>query len=125
MDALRMMGLGAAPLPDSVTNYKIPVPEGPTTTEVPWWERTLATTEKLLDAGKPILDQIFDQLNIGKNGAYNPNLPANTNPSPGGFTPPPAPGFWDKHGTKIMIGGGLALAVGTGIYFATRPKKKK
>ena len=116
MDALRMMGLGATPLPASVVNYQIPVPAN-VTADVPWWQKALSTAEKVFEVGKPIVDQ----LNIGKGGgAFNPGLSTNNNP-----VIPPAPTFWDQHGTKVLVGGGLALAAGTGIYFATRPKKKK
>lgn len=131
MEALKMMGLGAAqPLPDSVVNYQVPIPAGPTTKStgsglLDWLIGAGNTVKDAVDKYAPAVQtatNLIDQIKSG-NTAYNPNLNTTQNNQPPYLQP--AQTFWQQHGTKVVIGGGILAATAIGVYALKDSKKKK
>lgn len=71
------------------------------------------------------LQPTIQQFTTGGSGSgFNPNLPAPNIPNQ--YTPNPTPPtFWQQHGTKVMVGTGLALGAGALIYASRNRKKGK
>lgn len=134
MDALKMMGLGSLGktvyIDDSQPWLGTKEVADTSTSSgggfLDWLIGAGNTVKNAVDKFAPTVQtatSLIDQIKNG-NATYNPNLTTTPANNPAGFTPP-GPTFWQQHGTKVVIGGGILAATAIGVYALKDSKKKK
>lgn len=119
-------GLGnVAPLPSSVTNYKVPIPSQTTpvatTSGGGFWDsltNIFTKVNTVAQQAAPLVTQVKSTVDVLKNNTTNQAY--NYGMQPYNQAPQAQPMSNTK---KVLIGAGIAAAAGTAIYFGTKKKK--